>query len=386
MRPLLALAALALLTPALAGCVDTADPAPTAVQPSSTGSVISAGSARRSSPVPGPVAVLPVELVASSAWVRPGETVTLAASAGAEHAWYAKKVGDVEMSGDMAGHDMASMSEPAPPPATFDSGPIAAGARASLTFPDEGFYAIHCHPHPWMRFNLTVAEDAGARVAHVQILDGAGQAAFRYDPAELRVAPGATVVFWNNGTQMHTATELERFDVLPLTGKSVTYTPDEAGDYEIVVVARDPGARGEARTRLLVDPMKPDEEQSVGPFTGEFQAALAEAGQAPEEKHGFESDYRLKTLKLAFTATSTTPVPPTITVSVSRLGGDPLGSASGATGEIVLQDLPEGPYTVTVTAGQGVAIAYEVTGTLLLDLDPSDDPAPEPAADAHAGH
>lgn len=91
--------------------------------------------------------------------------------------------------------------------AALDTGMIAPGAEATLTFDAAGMRALHCDPHPFMTHNVTV-EAGAAATAHVHISDGNDTADFRFEPQALRVAPGAVVTYHNHGTLGHTASEM----------------------------------------------------------------------------------------------------------------------------------------------------------------------------------
>lgn len=92
-------------------------------------------------------------------------------------------------------------------PSTLDTGDIAPGGEAQLTFGSQSL-PIHCDPHPFMRQNVTVAE-GGPSEAHVDILDGDATSEYRFEPANLTIASGATVTYHNHGRLVHTATQGE---------------------------------------------------------------------------------------------------------------------------------------------------------------------------------
>lgn len=91
--------------------------------------------------------------------------------------------------------------------AALDTGSIAPGAEATLTFAHQGVVALHCDPHPFMEHTVTV-EEGGAREAHVHILDGNATDEYRFEPRAIAVAPGAVVTYHNHGALVHTASEM----------------------------------------------------------------------------------------------------------------------------------------------------------------------------------
>ena len=90
--------------------------------------------------------------------------------------------------------------------AGLDTGDIAPGGEATLTYDHVGTFAMHCHPHPYMEHVVTVTDDAPAP-AHVHILDGDEPGAYRFEPADLSVGKGSVVTYHNHGRLTHTATQ-----------------------------------------------------------------------------------------------------------------------------------------------------------------------------------
>lgn len=91
----------------------------------------------------------------------------------------------------------------------FDSHNIAPGATYELQLFDDGEFAYHCHPHPWMEANLIVEAldpDEEFRTLHVEILDGTRYDNYSFRPSTVEARVGDTVVWHNNGTQVHTVT------------------------------------------------------------------------------------------------------------------------------------------------------------------------------------
>jgi len=107
---------------------------------------------------------------------------------------------DMGSDGAMSGHSMTSSSN-----SSLDTGMIEPGSIARLAFTDAGTYAIHCHPHPWMKQNVTVEPGAPSEV-NVDIVDGSAASDYGFQPANVTIAPGGTVVYHNTGKLAHTAT------------------------------------------------------------------------------------------------------------------------------------------------------------------------------------
>lgn len=92
------------------------------------------------------------------------------------------------------------------PAPKLDSGMIAPGSTYSFTFEAAGDVSYHCHPHPWMRGNVTIEEAHGhgaPQTHHVEVVDGASPADYRFVPENLTIHAGDTVVWHNNGTMQH---------------------------------------------------------------------------------------------------------------------------------------------------------------------------------------
>ncbi len=93
------------------------------------------------------------------------------------------------------------------PPAAFGSDLFEKNKTYAFTFAEEGVFGYHCHPHPWMRGNITVlAADhhAEPKTHHVRVLDGATNADYRYEPENLTISVGDTVHWMNEGSMAHT--------------------------------------------------------------------------------------------------------------------------------------------------------------------------------------
>lgn len=111
----------------------------------------------------------------------------------------------------------ASSEHPEGHGAGLDTGNIASGDEAVLTFATSGVLPLHCHPHPWMMHNVTIAE-GGPLEAHVHIVDNkTALEGWRFEPENLTVGIGARVTYHNHGNQTHTATQ-KTTDAAPAAG------------------------------------------------------------------------------------------------------------------------------------------------------------------------
>jgi plastocyanin len=128
---------------------------------------------------------------------------------------------------------------------TFDTKPIAPGASAEVTLSAPGTYFYFCRINPAkMNGVLTVEEGADeARTARVQAVDpGQTGDKLRFDPAELSVAAGTTLLVANVGGKPHTLTADDgSFDtgiVDPgaqggrFAGKNASVTMNKAGTFK----------------------------------------------------------------------------------------------------------------------------------------------------------
>jgi plastocyanin len=124
---------------------------------------------------------------------------------------------------------------------TFDTKPIAPGASAEVTLSTPGTYYYFCRINPAkMNGVVTVEPDAQAKVVRVQAVDpGQTGDKLRFDPSELTVAAGTTLLVANVGGKPHTLTADDgSFDtgiVDPggeggrFAGKNASVTLDKAG-------------------------------------------------------------------------------------------------------------------------------------------------------------
>jgi plastocyanin len=128
---------------------------------------------------------------------------------------------------------------------TFDTRPIAPGASAEVTLSTPGTYFYFCRINP-AKMNGVLTVEPGAdepRAVRVQAVDP-GQIGdkLRFDPAELEVAAGTTLLVANVGGKPHTLTADDgSFDtglVEPgaqggrFAGKNASVTLDQAGTFK----------------------------------------------------------------------------------------------------------------------------------------------------------
>jgi plastocyanin len=127
---------------------------------------------------------------------------------------------------------------------TFDTKPIAPGASAEVTLSTPGTYFYFCRINP-SRMNgvLTVEPDDQAKVVRVQAVDpGQTGDRLRFDPPELSVAAGTTLLVANVGGKPHTLTADDgSFDtgvIAPgagggrFAGQNASVTLEEAGTFK----------------------------------------------------------------------------------------------------------------------------------------------------------
>lgn len=392
---LVILLAFALTAPALAGCIGSKD------EPVKPGSNTGTTGGDVTYPPALVRTALATAVGASADWVKPGDAVTLTADApsGASgdvtYEWsYGPLPGKpaAAAADDHSAHGGEAPSEDARGDASLDTGMLASNAYSDpMKFEAEGTYLFHCHPHPTMKLTITVREGANASsLAHVAIIDDAetGQPLWRFAPQEIEVAPGTSIVFWNNSTVEHTATQ-EGFEplttpIVGASGPSITWTPDKDGDYRVVVVVRDAAnGYGKTETRVLVDSGRPDPVKAFDAKTGSFNAAAAGQSDAAANPLGFVLDYETTKFTVKWTATSAAPAPePQVQVTITTQAGEPVASAdAAATGELVAENLAAGQYKVVVTPQQGLAVEYSIEVTAEYKLK-----APAPGEGGGGGH
>lgn len=272
---------------------------------------------------------------------------------------------------------------------------IQPGASKSVTFTEAGSFEMHCHPHPFMRSNVTVVDGyAGPKEVTVKITDGAELGTYRFVPENVLVAPGTTVVYENVGAQPHTATlmkadpPLKKLDLAKASG-SVVVQGD--GWQRIRLVAVDAEGRfGSADLPLYV--------KALPTYEGEPIPVTFTAGGLPEEAVA------------AFTKSFALEYNGTLNVTWSFVDAPAKNGAPANNAEVDVHVFPQGSEQDVVTSElkpDGTATAKVVAGTYTLKIVPkkgvglegtvtigavyADPVPPEPTmagagGDGHGGH
>lgn len=123
---------------------------------------------------------------------------------------------------------------------TFDTGLLDAGAQYRLDTSelDAGEYPYYCFVHPWMTSVLVIQDDSVV----VSIPEGSAQSSpgqIYYDPAEISIGTGTTVVWSNDDSLVHTVTSgspreglTDIFDSgVMAVDSTYSHTFDEVGTY-----------------------------------------------------------------------------------------------------------------------------------------------------------
>ena len=387
--------ALLLLTGVLAGCVNT--PKETdggTIDPAGvTGDDGDAGGSDGGNTATTTVkALAPLTFALSTTspkWVAPGASIAVSASS-ATAASYVWSIGPLP-------------GTVAPKPVKLDTGSakdasdwIAAGASKSITFTEPGSFEMHCHPHPFMRSNVTVVQGyTGPKEVTVKIVDGAELGTYRYVPENILVAPGTVVTYENVGAQPHTSTLMKAdppLKKLDLTKASGSVAAEGDGWQRIRLVAVDAEGRfGSADLPVYVKPLPT---YDSGPIAITFTAGgLPEEAVASSTKSfTLESNGTLNVTWAFVDAPAKNGVPANnaeVDIHVFPQGSEqdaitsetkPEGTATTA--------VSAGTYTLKVIAKKGVGIEGTVTITAVYS-DPTP-PAPTMAGagggDGHGGH
>jgi len=173
----------------------------------------------------------------------------------------------VMLAAALAGASSALAEAPA------DSELLDEGASYSTTFHEEGTFAYHCHPHPYMTGAVVVSDEPDA-------LDGEIQIAIRdyaFVPDHVVVRPGATVTWTNEDPVPHTVT-FER------ANESHGHEPvhDEAAmdDHGNATMDEDMHGVDEADGHMMGDGVSDDEASSSVPSVGPVATVVAVAALA----------------------------------------------------------------------------------------------------------
>lgn len=268
---------------------------------------------------------------------------------------------------------------------------IQAGASKSLKFVAAGVYGMHCHPHPYMRHNVTVIDGyQGPSKVTVKIVDGDSQSDSRFVPENIIVGVGTEVAYENVGALPHTSTQATQEPALKIASlKTATGDLPVTGEgwMRVFVAASDSAGRvGFASAPIYVTSELPTTlEESV---TGTFSAALP--SQIPTDA---EPEKKAVTLVLGGTAflnvTATDAAGlASVKASLVRVSTDAVAveTEPGATGA-ASGKADAGDYEIVVEHAGGINVEYTVTLTVVYALVPPPLVPPAPAAeDPHAGH
>lgn len=275
---------------------------------------------------------------------------------------------------------------------------IQPGASKALTFSTSGVYALHCHPHPAMRHNVTVIDGyASAKSVEVAIADGAGLAEYRFVPENIVIGTGTTVVYKNVGKQPHTATSLgaqePALKALPLKTESGTVKLEGDGWLRVLAILKDSEGRlGLASQDIYVTPTLPAFETKT--VTVEFSyaspAPLAgtPAQAAPENIPFVLEQGGLVTINYTFAdAAGSSPAAQNLAeveLHLKKDGDtqDTMTADPAASGSLAGKAIA-GAYTLTIVPVQGAQLTGTVVIEVVYELVP---PAPSPPAGAGDDH
>lgn len=278
---------------------------------------------------------------------------------------------------------------------------IQPGATKSITYSTAGVYRMHCHPHAWMRHNVTVVEGfAGPKAVEVQIIDGEKQGDYRYVPENIVVGAGTVVNYKNVGSQPHTATALgtqePALKKLPLAAAAGNVKIEGEGWQRVVAIFQDSEGRiGIAEKPIYTTATLP----AFTTQTETFEFTGATAGPLVGTPAGIASESRPVTLEQRGTIT----INYTFVDAVAANGGpqnladielhftlsgetqDTLTGPGGPEGSLTGK-APAGAYTLTVTPTQGAQVSGTVIIEVVYELVPPPPTAPAAAEEGHSGH
>jgi plastocyanin len=117
----------------------------------------------------------------------------------------------------------------------WDTGTVAPGDTASMTFDTPGLYSFLCTPHPWMKGTLLVTPDVPVAAASLAMVEPSPTLITGWGFAN-SVTAGQAVTWTNLGAQGHTATSPEGgWDTgIVAPGASATLVLDVPGTYAYV--------------------------------------------------------------------------------------------------------------------------------------------------------
>ena len=266
---------------------------------------------------------------------------------------------------------------------TFDTKPIAPGAKAQVVLSTPGTYFYFCRINPAKMNGVLVVEPGPdqPRAVRVQAVDpGFTGDKLRFDPAQLTVAAGTTLLVANVGGKPHTLTaDNGAFDtgiVDPgaeggrFAGKNASVTLNQAGTFKFHCEIHPAVMKGTVKV------------------TGEAAAAPAAASAGPREvdvgavDFGFEPNNASVAASGKVTVTNKGQAPHTLTFDDVQLDTGTI--APGATADLTAPDAP-GSYSYRCNVHPA-----RMRGVLVVLGRDTDDPnaqaaAPPPAAAPSAG-
>ncbi|HUR68284.1 MAG TPA: plastocyanin/azurin family copper-binding protein [Candidatus Thermoplasmatota archaeon] len=267
----------------LAGCVGNKDEPETKLEDGKTPGAVTGGTGGVGAQV-SVLAPLATSLtLGAPAWVQSGTdaAVTMSAPANGKGALtYTWATGAL----------MGTAAVTAVPADTGSKAPadyIQPGASKSITFTAAGIYNMHCHPHPFMRHNVTVIDGyAGPQNVEVLIADGGPQSEYRFVPENIVVGVGTKVTYKNVGQQPHSSTTLTPqsppLKAAPLKAANGTLKLEGNGWINVVGVVQDgEGRLGIVNKSVYVTSTLPVFATQTLPFEFEYGASGVPEPVAP---------------------------------------------------------------------------------------------------------
>lgn len=304
-------------------------------------------------------APLRVELTLDKDWARPGEAVAATATPhdGATYRWFLARADGTAPAGSGASTDGEVPALPGPSWTDVSLAPLgSASTRLDLA----GRYAIAVGNAP---MNATVEAGAPTEANATLIVDAWGP---RVVPDEVALAPGGTLTIASVVDRALTARLGAFWHPIDAGGAARDVVPQHQGRLLVVALVDAPGARGLATAPLFVDPLKPDEQVSYGPFEGSFTTPV---GAEPVE-HALRSDYAMRSLAVTFSAASQLAGGPArIRVTLVLPDGTESTPVEGASGEILQEGVPAGATTIRVEPLEGALVDYALRAEATLRLD-----------------
>lgn len=262
------------------------------------------------------------------------------------------------------------------------------GKSASIKYTEAGIYRMHCHPHPYMKHNVTVVDGyKGPSTVNVTITDGAKLNEYRFVPEEIIIGKGTTVVYTNVGQLPHSATAesqeppLKKLDLATDTGAAAI---DGNGWMRVMVIVTDAEGRiGSAEHKIYVTPELPSWAGYSGSFTFNVgTGGVIPMGTLPADPEAPKTDSVTLTqggaVFLNFTvadasapATPPAEAAPQVEIHFRKAGGEQDALASpAATSGALTGSTDAGAYELVVIPMRGVQMTATVTIDVIYDLVP----------------